>query len=271
VSKYPGIGALALVLAACAAPQPQRPVPAIPQVSTHGQAQPEAQALDQGSPGTIYRVDETESELRILVYRAGPLARLGHNHVMVNRKLLGTVNVAGAASPGAAVASAFWLSVPSAAFDVDDAQARAEEGADFAAAVTDDAKSGTLQNMLSAAVLDAAEYPAITVRSVAVAGSQGAAAPGATSATDAAGATDATGAAEATRTMVASVTIAVAGHESTMDVPFTLQMESGRLSATGTLELRQSALGVTPYSLMLGALQVQDQMTIKFKIVARAS
>ncbi len=68
--------------------------------------------------------------------------------------------------------------------------------------------------------------------------------------------------------MVASVTIGVAGHESTIDVPFALQMESGRLSATGTMELRQSALGLAPYSLMLGALQVQDQMTVKFRIVA---
>ena len=36
-------------------------------------------------PGRVYRIDERQSELRILVYRAGPLARLGHNHVMVNR------------------------------------------------------------------------------------------------------------------------------------------------------------------------------------------
>jgi hypothetical protein len=246
VSKFFCIGALALVLAACSALQARHAGPVNPETP--------AAPIDQGSVGTTYRVDETQSELRILVYRAGPLARLGHNHVMVNRRLRGTVNLAGAA--GAAGPSSFWLSVPSAAFDVDDAQARAEEGADFAAAVPDDAKSGTLQNMLSAAVLDAAEFPAITVRSVAVASPRGAEGPGAA------------GAAEATRTVVASVTIGVAGHESTIDVPFALRMESGRLSATGMLELRQSALGLTPYSLMLGALQVQDQMTVKFKIVA---
>jgi hypothetical protein len=34
------------------------------------------------------------------------------------------------------------------------------------------------------------------------------------------------------------------------------------------MELRQSGVGLTPYSLMLGALQVQDTMTVKFKIVA---
>ena len=52
--------------------------------------------------------------------------------------------------------------------------------------------------------------------------------------------------------------------------PSRFKCDSGRLSATGVLELRQSALGLTPYSLMLGALQVQDQMTVKFKIVAVA-
>src|SRR5271168_4916937 len=204
VSKNLGIAALALVLAACGAHQARHAGPKSPGAPPELQAQ----APDQGSPGTIYRVDETQSELRILVYRAGPLARLGHNHVMVNRRLRGAANLAGAAG-----APAFWLSVPSAAFDVDDAQARAEEGADFAAAVPDDAKSGTLQNMLSAAVLDAAEFPAITVRSVAVKSPQGAEGPGATGAT------------AVTQTMIASVTIGVAGHESTIDVPFALKIE----------------------------------------------
>jgi hypothetical protein len=54
-------------------------------------------------------------------------------------------------------------------------------------------------------------------------------------------------------------------------VPFTLQSDSSRLLAIGSLELRQSDLGLSPYSLMLGALQVQDAMTIKFKIVAAPS
>jgi hypothetical protein len=43
------------------------------------------------------------------------------------------------------------------------------------------------------------------------------------------------------------------------------------LSAKGSLELRQSAIGLAPYSLMMGALQVQDAMTIKFDIVATES
>jgi hypothetical protein len=225
------VGALALVLAACAAPKARHPPPQGP-----GQAPPPPGLA---SPGRAFRIDETQSELRILVYRAGPLARLGHNHVMVNRAIRGTVNWAN--EPGASV---FSLTIPAAAFVVDDAQARSEEGADFPGEIPEDAKSGTLHNMLSPAVLDADEFPSITVNGVAAAGAPETAVPSAT------------------------VVISVAGHESKLDVPFTLHADSSRLSATGSMELRQSTLGLTPYSLMLGALQVQDVMTIKFKFVA---
>ena len=68
-----------------------------------------------------------------------------------------------------------------------------------------------------------------------------------------------------------ALAISVAGHESKIDVPFVLESDPDHLSATGSVELRQSALGLTPYSLMLGALQVQDAMTIKFRIVATLS
>lgn len=56
-----------------------------------------------------------------------------------------------------------------------------------------------------------------------------------------------------------------------MDVPFTLHRDADRLLAEGAFELRQTALGLTPFSLALGALRVQDAMTIKFNIVAAPS
>ncbi len=101
----------------------------------------------------------------MLVYRAGPLARMGHNHVMVNRSLRGEVDL-----PRDVTAASFHLIVPADAFMVDDTDARREEGPDFAGDVPDDAKAGTLRNMLSPAVLDAAEFPEITVQSLAVQG-----------------------------------------------------------------------------------------------------
>jgi hypothetical protein len=225
------VGALTLVLAACGSLKPHHARPPTP----NEPVLPSGQQV----PGKTYRIDGSRSELRILVYRAGPLARLGHNHVMVNRSLRGAVKVADA--PGE---PAFRLTVPVAGFMVDDVQARREEGSDFDSEVSAEAKAGTLQNMLSAAVLDADEFPLITVESVGFS-----ALPGADS-------------------MAASVTISVAGHDSKIQVPFTLQRDPNQLSATGSAQIRQSALGLTPYSLMLGALQVQDAMTIKFKIIA---
>ena len=231
--KSLSVGVLALLLTACGALKVRHAAPPKPEQSITRPGLP---------PGRFYRVDETQSELRILVYRAGPLARLGHNHVMVNRAISGAVSLADAAGE-----SAFWLNVPVAGFVVDDAAASREEGAEFAGDISDDAKSATLHNMLGAAVLDAEEFPVITVKSVAAAGAQNGSGAGA---------------------LRATVAISVAGHVSKVDVPFTLHVDSRRLSATGSLELRQSALGLTPFRLMLGALQVEDAMTVKFQIVA---
>jgi YceI-like domain len=239
VSKSIKLGVVALLLAACTAPGPRHATPQNPGES------PAAPPLH----GTVYRIDESRSELRILVYRAGPLAHLGHNHVMVNRSIHGVVNLADSVAE-----TQFSMEVPAAAFVVDDAQVRSEEGPDFAAAVPDDAKSGTLHNMLSTSLLDADEFPMITIKSIAIAG---AGAPGTPR-------FDLQDAGAVTFT----VAISVAGHESRLDVPFTLHRDSEHISAVGSLELRQTALGLTPYSLMLGALQVQDAIKIKFNIVA---
>jgi YceI-like domain len=262
VFKGFSVAALALVLAACVAPKARHPMPQSPAESPPPPGLP--------LPGRAFRIDESQSELRILVYRAGPLAHLGHNHVMVNRAVRGTVNWAD--EPGASV---FSLTIPAAAFVVDDAQARSEEGPDFSAQIPEDAKSGTLHNMLSAAVLDADEFPSITINSVAAAGAPGESggvagesggAPGESG--GAPGATTPGAVASGTVVLTATVAISVAGHESKLEVPFTLQFDSSRLSATGSMEVRQSTIGLTPYSLMLGALQVQDVMKIKFKFVA---
>jgi polyisoprenoid-binding protein YceI len=227
--KCYGVYPLALMLVACGA-SASRP-----------SARPAA--LPPQNPPSIsgarYRVEPRDSELRILVYKAGTMAALGHDHVIVNRALAGWATFDGQAST-----ASFSLTVPTSAFLVDDAGARAEEGADFAEVVTDEAKSGTLRNMLSPALLDAAEFPEITVRSVTVRQAQDA--------------------------LEATVSVTVAGHESTLEVPFTLDRSAGRLDGSGSLTVRQSTLGLTPYSVMLGALRVQDDLRVKFKIVAVA-
>jgi hypothetical protein len=191
-----------------------------------------------------YSIDSAHSELRLLVYRAGPMARFGHNHVILNRAIGGWVDAA--ARPESA---SFSLYVPVADFVVDDARARSEEGQDFSAEVPEEAKSGTRHNMLGAALLDAERFPIMTLTSVGIAQDPTLPESG---------------------NLVATLTVGLAGHESTLVVPFLLTISPDRISAAGTAVLRQSDLGLTPISAMLGALQVQDEITVKFKFVAAA-
>lgn len=230
--KRVGIALVVLGLAACGAPRPRPPAPQTPNQPT-----PSLQPLP--APGS-YRIDSSKSELRVLVYRAGALARLGHNHVLVNRAVSGSVQVAATLS-----ASSFSISVPAKSFSVDDSQARSEEGSEFPDGVPEDAKAGTFSNLQSAMVLNAMQFPAITVKSMAITSTPGA--------------------------LSAALTINIAGHESIVHAPFTLESDSHGLTAAGSLELKQTAIGLTPYSLMLGALQVQDAMRLKFKLVVPIS
>jgi polyisoprenoid-binding protein YceI len=227
VLKIHGAALLAMLSAGCGAPESRQSAPNAPLSSANLPAMAAAP----------YRIDSTRSELRILVYRAGPMAMLGHNHVIANRALGGWVRYAGKVAE-----ASFALTVPDAGFVVDDDAMRREEGADFAEETPQDAKSGTLRNMQSAALLDAAQFPEITVRSVAITGAAG--------------------------EFTATVAVSVAGHESRLDVPFTVDTSPGRVTASGELWVRQSALGLTPFSVMLGALRVQDDIRVKFRFAA---
>jgi polyisoprenoid-binding protein YceI len=226
------VAVLVLSLCACGAP-PLRPSAPRPPI------QP-GLALQSLPPPGAYKIDSRSSELRVLVYRAGPLANLGHNHVMVSHAVMGLVQIGGSIP-----ASSFSLQVPVESFAVDEPQARREEGGDFPGDIPEEAKSGTRRNMLSAAVLNAAEFPVITVTSVTLTGTPDA--------------------------LSADLTISVAGHEANISLPCSLQGDAHTLIAAGSTELRQTAIGLTPYSLLHGALQVQDAMQLKFSIVVPIS
>jgi YceI-like domain len=222
------VAVVMLILSACGAPRPR---PSAPQPPIRP-----GTALTALPPSGTYKIEAHDSRLELLVYRAGPLANLGHNHVMVSREVTGVVQVGSSIA-----ASSFSLSVPAESFVVDDAQARREAGDDFPGDIPEDAKSGTRRNMLSAAVLNAVEFPTITVTSVTLAGTPD--------------------------TFNAELTLSIAGHEAHVSAPCSLQGDERTLTAVGSMELRQTAIGLTPYSLLHGALQVQDAMRLKFSIV----
>jgi hypothetical protein len=233
--------ALGLLLAGCGAPPARLP-------SSHPGAVPPV-SPPAAARGAAYRIDSAHSELRLLVYRAGAMAALGHDHVIVNRALEGWVTFSGDVA-----GAAFLLTVPTSGFVVDEDAARRQEGADFSEVIDADAKAGTLHNMLGPAVLDAQEHPAITVRSVSIA--------------TAAGGAQAAAGAQTAGSAQATVRVSVAGHESSLVVPFTVDSSPGRLHAQVDFTVQQTRLGLTPFSVFLGALRVEDQLHVKLDLVA---
>jgi polyisoprenoid-binding protein YceI len=185
----------------------------------------------------LYRLSSADSSLHILVYRGGTLASLGHNHVMSSKSVAGFVWLHSNLQ-----ASGFDLAMPVNDLIVDDNAARQAEGADFPPNVPDDAKAGTQRNMLSEAVLDGAHYPRVTLRSISVSGSKD--------------------------NPVIRASIAVKGQAREVSVPVKLSEQGRQLKVSGEFEIKQSDFGIKPFSVALGALQVQDTLRVKFELVA---
>jgi polyisoprenoid-binding protein YceI len=198
--------------------------------------------------GTPYEIVAQASLLTILVYRGGALASAGHNHVIASHDLGGTIYV-----PAAIRDSSFEIHVPVATLTVDEAELRAQQpAAEFPVDVSASAKEGTRHNMLGEALLDAQHSPEIVLRSLQLT------AAGADAGAD-------------SGTVQAQVQSSLRGQLHTFTVPVRYRLAAdGALEASGEFPLRQSELGLTPFSAMLGALQVQDEMRISFRIVAHA-
>jgi polyisoprenoid-binding protein YceI len=188
--------------------------------------------------GDAYEVVGSESLLTVRVYRAGALARAGHNHIVASHHLAGTVYV-----PKDLARASFELEVPVAELTVDEAELRAAAGADFAADVPDSAKEGTRRNMLGAAVLDAEHYPQISLRSQNL---------------------DVEG-----EHLMAQVEVRIRDQVRSFKTAVSYTLGANELLAEGALPLKQSELGLAPFTALLGALQVQDEMQLQFRIVAR--
>ena len=229
--------ALALaILSGCPAP-PRLPPPA-----------PPVPAVPAPHLGTPFEIQPQSSLLTILVYRGGALASTGHNHVIASHDLSGAIFI-----PAEILHSSFEIHIPVATFTVDEAALRAEQSAaDFPPDVSEGAKEGTRHNMLGEALLDAQRNPEIVLRALRLERAVEGAADSAT--------------------VLAHVQSTVRGQLRSFTVPVRYRLAGdGSLEAAGEFPLRQSELGLTPFSAMLGALQVQDEMRVSFHIVARAA
>jgi polyisoprenoid-binding protein YceI len=223
-----GLICLSLLLAAC--PRPVRPPPPTP-------TQPPAPAAADTRGATVYEVSPQSSQLSIYVFRGGKFSKLGHNHVMTSQQLAGRVWV----HPEFA-RSGFELSFPVAQLVVDDPEARRAAGSDFPPDIPQSDKDGTRRNMLKPEVLDGEHYPDVKLRSAKVGGTL-----------------------EAPQ-VTAHITIKDASRE--VEVPVKIAVEGAQLTASGEFDILQTEFGMKPFSVALGALEVQDRLHIKFKVTA---
>ena len=195
--------------------------------------------------GHRFAVVPAKSLLVVLVYRAGALAAAGHNHVISCRCVSGTVYV-----PRDPMRAGFDLRIDVRQFTVDDPTLRAaEHSAEFPPDVSPAARQGTRHNMLGAALLNAAKFPRITLRSAGLRASSGA----------------------SPRDIVAQVLVQLAGQRRLIDVPVRYTVQDHEVTVTGRFPLRQTDLGLTPFSALGGALKVRDGMDIRLHLVADAA
>jgi hypothetical protein len=187
------------------------------------------QALREGKP--VYRVDPAESLVVIEVRRGGSLARLGHDHVVASHEVTGYV------APGEGRADMY---VALARLVVDEPQLRKEAG--FDTQPTESDIEGTRSNMLGH-VLEAEQHPFALI---AVSGAD----------------------AKQEKTTLA-VQIVLHGRTRTFQVPVETQADENSVNVSGKLAFNQSDFGITPYSLLGGAIAVKDGLELRFRIRAR--
>ena len=222
------VACFASLLAGCAQ---VKPVPELAQKGVLPPEFPEAyyrQAAAQGKP--VFRVDSKTSIVVIEVGRAGSLARLGHDHIVASH------DVGGYVVPGDGRADLYF---PLAQLVVDEPALRAEAGFETQPSESDIA--GTRSNMLNS-VLEAERFPFALIR---------------VSGVDA-------------RYRAGPINVAITLHGTTHapEVPAQIEASADQLIVSGRFSLDQTDFGITPYSVLGGAIAVRNRLDLRFRILA---
>ena len=228
------VSLLLATLAACQtiAPQPVAATSAAPDLHA------EYHALAANN-SVVYTIDPAASRVRIYVFRGGKAAKLGHNHVLDAPRFTGYVDL----PSDDPTQARFDLQVPLADLTVDDPAQRAETGGNFSGERAPSDIAGTQANMLGTRGLDASQYPLIQFHSAAIAGDW--------------------------PVLVADIDVTLHGVTRRQSVMLRVQHSASDLQVQGTLVLRQSDFGVTPFSVFGGLLSVQDAVAVEFSLIGR--
>lgn len=182
------------------------------------------------------QIDPERTVVTVFVRRAGPLAKLGHDHVITSTDEAGSVWLGNTPAD-----SSFELALPVDLLDVDLPAARAAAGLEFAAPVADAARAGTLQH----AACRGARCGTFSHHHAAIRGDVRCLA-----ATRRACGRDAEGV------------------EREQEIPVVVELDADGLTARGELRLNQTDFGITPFAVAGGAIRVADTLEIRFEIAA---
>ncbi|MDX1379657.1 MAG: YceI family protein [Xanthomonadales bacterium] len=226
-------GLLCVLLAAC---QPQ-PVP-----DTSAPQPPPSQASADWPPvayqaddAHTWRVQPGDSRVDLVVRRAGPLARFGHDHVLSTTAVEGWLRW-NPEAPGSAHGD---LRVAVAELDVDAPAARARHDVDGDPSADD--IQDTREN-LQREVLRAGQWPHVIVR---------------------------LGPAErADGHWRVTTRVVLNGQAADYEVPVSIETDGRTLVAAGTFDVLQSRHGIEPFSVLGGSLSVADAVTVVFDLRA---
>jgi hypothetical protein len=179
----------------------------------------------------VWQIDPARSLVVIEVRRAGSLAKLGHDHVVASHDVRGYV------APNDARAD-LYVQLDQLAVDEPDLRAQAA----FETQPSEAQIAGTRENMLRQFNAENHPYAVISVVGM--------------------------DADAADPRLNASITLN--GVTQAVRIPVKIEKTAHQLTVTGHVAVAQTAFGITPYSIFGGALQVQDQVDVRFAILARS-
>lgn len=186
-----------------------------------------------GPGGRLWRLDAQASRLRIVAFRGGAAARLGHHHLLEAGDTQGALWLPTQGLAGAQGELRTRLD----ALVLDDPRWRQEAGGEFNEKPLDaEAIAATKRNLLSPQGLNAAAHPEVRLQLVQLTG----AAPW----------------------WAATVAVTLAGRTHTHRVALAVAQDAQQLRLQGRLVLRHTDHGLTPFTILGGLLAVQDEVLL---------
>jgi len=185
-------------------------------------------------PAQTLTLDPSTGSLRVFLYKDGPLAALGHDHVLSAPEFSGQIEY----SSGSAQ---LMLTIDALQLIIDTTPVREAEGL---VPLKDSDVAKIAAGMRSAKGLDVVRYPKITFRSDSI--------------DPVAGEKD---------LWEVMGRFSLHGATQTIDFPVTMTDGPGGKWFTGYVRLRPSEYGVKPYSVFGGAIRLKDEAVVRFTLL----